>query len=82
MEEMGIAWQTRHVTEGIIVPSSSKSLAANKGHRRSGGVKESNNTQHDMAPDFALRDYRGEQVRLSDYRGYKHVVLVFNRGFV
>ena len=35
-----------------------------------------------MAPDFGLEDYRGQMVRLSDYRGVKHVVLVFNRGFV
>ncbi len=34
------------------------------------------------APDFALEDFRGRTVRLSDYRGKKHVVLVFNRGFI
>ena len=33
------------------------------------------------APDFALPAVSGEQVRLSDYRGRKHVVLVFLRGF-
>jgi len=33
------------------------------------------------APDFALEDTRGNLVRLSDYRGRKHVVLVFTRGF-
>jgi len=34
------------------------------------------------APDFALEDFRGQTVHLSDYRGKKHVVLVFNRGFM
>lgn len=34
-----------------------------------------------MAPDFALNDVQGRAVRLSDFRGLCHVVLVFNRGF-
>lgn len=36
---------------------------------------------HTQAPDFALEDFRGQMVRLTDYRGQKHVVLVLNRGF-
>ena len=34
------------------------------------------------APDFSLEDYSGEKVSLSDFRGYKNVLLVFNRGFM
>jgi peroxiredoxin len=36
----------------------------------------------DIAPDFALVDTRGNEVRLSDFRGKKHVLLVLNRGFI
>lgn len=35
-----------------------------------------------MAPDFSLPDFGGQQVRLADFRGDRHVVLVFNRGFM
>ena len=34
------------------------------------------------APDFTLEDHRGRPVSLSGFRGDRHVVLVFNRGFV
>jgi peroxiredoxin len=33
------------------------------------------------APDFTLQDFEGETVRLSDFRGKAHILLVFNRGF-
>lgn len=33
------------------------------------------------APDFTLQNFNGETVRLSDFRGKSHVLLVFNRGF-
>ena len=36
----------------------------------------------DPAMDFELTDVAGRTLRLSDYQGVKHVVLVFNRGFV
>ena len=34
------------------------------------------------APDFTLIDTQGVSVTMSGYRGQKHVVLVFNRGFM
>jgi peroxiredoxin len=33
------------------------------------------------APDFSLPDFSGSQVSLSDYRGRKNILLVFNRTF-
>ncbi len=33
------------------------------------------------APDFEMKDANERSVRLSDYRGKKNVLLVFNRGF-
>jgi thioredoxin-dependent peroxiredoxin len=33
------------------------------------------------AKDFELTDVDGNKIKLSDYRGKKNVVLVFNRGF-
>lgn len=37
---------------------------------------------HQEAPDFALRNLAGKEVRLSAFRGKKNVVLVFYRGWV
>jgi peroxiredoxin len=34
-----------------------------------------------IAPDFGLPDFSGSVVSLSDYRGRKNVLLVFNRTF-
>jgi peroxiredoxin len=35
-----------------------------------------------IAPDFTLSDFSGNPVRLSDFRGRKNVLLVFNRTFI
>jgi peroxiredoxin len=34
------------------------------------------------APDFQLNDFNGKPVRLAEFHGQKHVILVLNRGFV
>ncbi len=34
-----------------------------------------------IAPDFELKDTNNNSVRLSQFRGEKIIVLVFNRGF-
>ena len=34
------------------------------------------------APDFTLQDINGKTIRLKDYNGKKHIILVFNRGFM
>jgi peroxiredoxin len=34
----------------------------------------------DIAPEFVLHDTEGRAVHLSDYKGKKNVILVFNRG--
>jgi peroxiredoxin len=42
----------------------------------------SNIREGTTAPNFTLTDTQGQSVTLSGYRGHKHVVLVFNRGFM
>ena len=39
-------------------------------------------TTDTIAPDFHLPDLEGNPIRLSDFRGRKNVLLVFNRTFV
>jgi peroxiredoxin len=40
------------------------------------------NQENVLAPDFSLPDMNGNPISLSDFRDQKHVVLVFNRGFM
>ena len=35
----------------------------------------------EIAPDFALTDTNGNEIRLSDFRAKKNIVLTFLRGF-
>ena len=35
----------------------------------------------ERAPEFSAPDFTGREVSLSDFRGEKRVLLVFNRGF-
>lgn len=37
---------------------------------------------NEPAPDFSLPDFEGKPFALSALKGHKHVLLVFNRGFV
>ncbi|NLE09851.1 MAG: redoxin domain-containing protein [Dehalococcoidales bacterium] len=41
----------------------------------------SENKQYDAAPDFTAVDSSGRQITLSEYKGKKNVLLIFNRGF-
>lgn len=34
------------------------------------------------APDFTLEDFKGEPVKLSEFKGKANILLVFNRGFI
>lgn len=38
-------------------------------------------TLNTPAPDFALPNFEGKIIRLSDFCGQSNVLLVFNRGF-
>jgi peroxiredoxin len=37
---------------------------------------------NEPAPDFTLPDFAGRPFRLSSLKGQRHVLLVFNRGFL
>lgn len=34
------------------------------------------------APEFKLENYRGQEIRLSDFKEKKNVLVVLNRGFM
>jgi peroxiredoxin len=35
-----------------------------------------------QAPDFELKNFKGNSFKLSDFRGKSNVLIVLNRGFV
>ncbi len=35
-----------------------------------------------FTPALTFTDFKGQRIELADYLGQKHVVLVFNRGFM
>ena len=39
-------------------------------------------TLNTPAPNFEMSDFRDQSIRMSDFQGKQHVLLVFNRGFV
>jgi len=34
------------------------------------------------APNFSIEDFRGKQFSLSNLKGQKNILLIFNRGFL
>jgi peroxiredoxin len=34
------------------------------------------------APNFALTDFNGREINLTDFQNKKNILLVFNRGFI
>ncbi|MEM7347163.1 MAG: hypothetical protein AAF485_23230 [Chloroflexota bacterium] len=39
-------------------------------------------TVNEAAPNFALHDLNDNLVRLTQFRGQKNILLIFNRGFL
>ena len=35
-----------------------------------------------IAPEFALKDFNGHEMCLSNFRNKKNVLIIFNRGFM
>lgn len=46
-----------------------------------GGVLMGKVNLFQTAPEIAMKDFAGREIKLSDYRNRNNVILVFNRGF-
>ena len=45
------------------------------------GMSDIERVESTPAPEFELVDSEGRMVSLSSYKGNRHVILIFNRGF-
>ena len=62
---------------GMIVLGGLASLNRLWGQEKKDAVLEPTVKVGDMAPDFTLRDTKGKEVSLHDFRGKKNVALAF-----
>ncbi len=59
-----------------------RALGAKTFNSGTGGLKAMAQVElNTAAPDFALTDFNGNLIRLSDYKDKNNVMLVLNRGF-
>ena len=68
--------QSNNNPAGANAPNSSNAARAGA-ESQSPSAPQTNLKVGDAAPDFTLTDTEGQQVKLSDFRGKKNVVLAF-----
>jgi cytochrome oxidase Cu insertion factor (SCO1/SenC/PrrC family) len=62
---------------GVIVLGGLAFMTRLSGQEKKDAMPEPTVKVGDMAPDFTLRDTKGKQVSLHDFRGKKNVALAF-----
>ena len=62
---------------GMIVLGGLASMHGLRGQEKKDAMPEPTVKVGDMAPDFTLRDTKGKEVSLHDFRGKKNVALAF-----